>query len=186
MEGIHFTRNGTVTVIENTADGFIVWRMGETYFNQGKKADFCVHYDTIEQAISATLGNSTLTAEQVREAIFNGSSYASYDGAKYYADGIGMQAIADELNAALGSERDTIYNTGFDNGVSNLWVRPLTCRPLGEWESVSQNQEVRHVWCSECGYEFGMDERRAIPFEHTKLAELPNYCPDCGAMVMER
>lgn len=42
---------------------------------------------------------NVLTAEQVREAIFNGSAYASYDGAKYYADGIHMQAIADELNA---------------------------------------------------------------------------------------
>ena len=40
-----------------------------------------------------------LTPEQVRDAIFNGSVYASYDGVKYYADGIGMQAIADELNA---------------------------------------------------------------------------------------
>lgn len=44
-----------------------------------------------------------LTAEQVRKAIFNGSSYASYDGAQYYANGISMQAIADELNAELGS-----------------------------------------------------------------------------------
>lgn len=43
-----------------------------------------------------------LTAEQVREAIFNDSSYASYDGAKYYADGINMQAIADELNGRVG------------------------------------------------------------------------------------
>ena len=41
----------------------------------------------------------TLTAEHVREAIFNNSSYASYDGARYYADGIRMQAVADELNA---------------------------------------------------------------------------------------
>lgn len=41
----------------------------------------------------------TLTAEQVRKAIFNGSSYASYDGAQYYANGIDMQAIADELNS---------------------------------------------------------------------------------------
>lgn len=45
-----------------------------------------------------------LTAEQVRAAIFNASVYASFDGAKYYADGIGMQAIADELNATLGND----------------------------------------------------------------------------------
>lgn len=56
---------------------------------------------TPEQAIAATLGGGTLTAEQVREAIFNGSTYASYDGVQYYANGIGMQAIADELNAVL-------------------------------------------------------------------------------------
>ena len=48
-------------------------------------------------------GGGNLTAEQVCKAIFNGSSYASYDGVKYYADGIGMQAIADELNAMLGN-----------------------------------------------------------------------------------
>ena len=41
---------------------------------------------------SATHG--TLTAEQVCDAIFNGSSYASFDG-------IRMQEIADRLNAEL-------------------------------------------------------------------------------------
>lgn len=60
--------------------------------------------DKTEQAIAATLGSErathgTLTAEQVRKAIFAGSVYASYDGAQYYANGIDMQAIADELNA---------------------------------------------------------------------------------------
>jgi hypothetical protein len=102
-----------------------------------------------------------LTAEQVREAIFNGSSYASYDGAKYYADGIGMQAIADELNAALGGGE---------------------CVTHGEWESISQTQEVRHVFCG-CGYELGMDRRDSFPFECTKLFAMPNFCPDCGAKI---
>lgn len=51
-----------------------------------------------------TLRHGTLTAEQVHDAIFNGSTYASYDGVKYYADGIHMQEIADELNAAMGAE----------------------------------------------------------------------------------
>lgn len=44
------------------------------------------------------VSRGTLTAEQVRAAIFNGSAYASYDGSQYYANGIDMQAIADELN----------------------------------------------------------------------------------------
>ena len=56
---------------------------------------------TPEQAVAATLGSGKLTAEQVRKAIFDASAYASYDGSRYYADGISMQAIADELNAAL-------------------------------------------------------------------------------------
>ena len=59
------------------------------------------HPLTPNQAIAATLGGGTLTAEHVREAIFGNSSYASYDGAKYYADGISMQAIADELNTIV-------------------------------------------------------------------------------------
>lgn len=57
--------------------------------------------DGFIQDIAATLGSGTLTAEQVREAIFDGSSYASYDGAQYYANGIDMQVIADELNNLL-------------------------------------------------------------------------------------
>lgn len=54
------------------------------------------------QAIAAALGGGKLTAEQVREAIFHGSAYASFNGARYYVNGISMQAIADELNAKLG------------------------------------------------------------------------------------
>jgi hypothetical protein len=60
-----------------------------------------------------------LTAEQVRKAIFNNSSYTSYDGARYHASGISIQAIADELNAALGriDEPDTIRNELADGGL---------------------------------------------------------------------
>lgn len=73
--------------------------LGESKFSyEFEKAEGLRKLEAIEQAIAATLGSGTLTAEQVREAIFNGSSYASYDGAKYYADGINMQTIADELN----------------------------------------------------------------------------------------
>ena len=65
------------------------------------------------------------------------------------------------------------------------WVRERTCRPSGEWKSISQTQEVRHVSCSECGHEFGMERRYTIPFERTLLVELPNFCPNCGAEVMD-
>lgn len=71
-----------------------------------------------------------------------------------------------------------------ENMAAHGWVRERTCRPSGDWKSISQTQEVRHVTCSECGHEFGMERRYTIPFERTLLVELPNFCPNCGAKVM--
>ena len=103
-----------------------------------------------------------LTAEQVREAIFNGSSYASYDGAKYYADGIGMQAIADELNAH--AER--------------------TCKPSWVLQGESQTQEFWRCECGNCGECFGVEDRSSFPFKMTiDEVEIPNFCPNCGWKV---
>ena len=56
---------------------------------------------TPEQAIAATLGNGTLTAEQVQAVIFAHSSCAGRVDGKYFAEDIRMQAIADELNEWL-------------------------------------------------------------------------------------
>lgn len=95
-----------------------------------------------------------LTAEQVREAIFNGSSYASYDGAKYYADGIGMQAIADELNATLGSGTCKVAAC-YD--MADVYNRSL----ITEW-----------YFAFSCGHELYWDE-----------SEPPKHCPECGKMV---
>ena len=58
-----------------------------------------------------------------------------------------------------------------------------TCKPQGEWERVSQTQEIRHVYC-ECGEYFGADERDSFPFAIETKAYLPNYCPNCGAKVV--
>lgn len=73
--------------------------------------------------------HGTLTAEQVRTAIFNGSSYASYDGAQYYANGINMQAIADELNTQ--AER--------------------TCKDVHEPPRDTTFWPTLHFKCSRCG-----------------------------------
>ncbi|MBR0403720.1 MAG: hypothetical protein IJI68_00645 [Eggerthellaceae bacterium] len=56
------------------------------------------------------------------------------------------------------------------------------CVPHGEWERVSQTQEVRHVFC-ECGRELGMDRRDSFPFERTQLFAMPNYCQECGRKI---
>lgn len=83
---------------------------------------FIDNFSTEAEAIAAWNARAergTLTAEQVREAIFHGSVYASYDGAQYYANGINMQAIADELNAR--AER-TCHNTH-----ENRWFKCSAC-----------------------------------------------------------
>ena len=111
------------------------------------------------------MSTNELTAEQVREAIFSGSSYASYDGAKYYADGIWMQAIADELNAKLDMRADDYRQA------AEYWRRMYeeafaerTCRNL------SKDFAVFH--CSVCGY-----------FERD--CACARYCPNCGSRVVE-
>lgn len=108
--------------------------------------------------------HGTLTAEQVREAIFNGSSYASYDGAKYYADGINMQATADELNARAGR----------------------TCEPKWTLQGETQTQEFWRCECGNCNECFGVEDRSSFPFKMTiDKVEAPNYCPNCGAKVRD-
>lgn len=59
-----------------------------------------------------------------------------------------------------------------------------TCKPHGEWERTSQLQECRRVLC-DCGHELGMDTRRGFPIKIVDFCELPNYCPNCGARVVE-
>ena len=58
----------------------------------------------------------------------------------------------------------------------------VECVPHGEWESISQTQEVRHIFC-ECGHELGMDRRDSLPFHRTSLCAIPNYCEECGRKI---
>ena len=104
--------------------------------------------------VTSEVRGGKLTAEQVREAIERNVTF--YEGGDYDA-----QAIADELNATLGGGE---------------------CTPHGEWKSISQTQEVRHVFC-ECGFELGMDRRDSFPFECTKLFAMPNFCSECGRKI---
>jgi hypothetical protein len=117
-----------------------------------------------EQAIAATLGGGKLTAEQVRECVgtvyLEGYSDGSVNRGAHI-DETDWQAVADELNEMLGSGE---------------------CIPHGEWERVSQTQEVRHVFC-DCGYELGMDRRDSFPFERTQLFAMPNFCQECGRRI---
>ena len=95
-------------------------------------------FNTEAEAIAAwntRATHGTLTAEQVRKAIFAGSAYASYDGAQYYANGIDMQAIADELNAELGNEREKALEELLDRWHSFAIGNGLdqSCADYEEW-----------------------------------------------------
>ena len=63
------------------------------------------------------------------------------------------------------------------------YVPERTCEVVGEWEKFSQTQDLRWPSCSECGYIFGREERLG---EYVcERCEIPNYCPDCGAKVVD-
>ena len=116
--------------------------------------------DEFAGRIVATLGSGILSAEQVRETVLKRGNVM---GPRFYGD---WQAIADELNE----------------------LRSRTCEPHGEWERLSQTQEVRHLYC-DCGVWLGKDERDSFPFRIERKAELPNYCSNCGRRIrkaMER
>ena len=94
-----------------------------------------------------------LTAEQVRSAILNGSHYASYDGAKYYADGIGMQAIADELNATLGGgECEYVIedNMNESEGMGDVWFRCTNCGTTFDY--YADDWLMKQNFCPHCGF----------------------------------
>lgn len=105
--------------------------------------------ERIEQAIAATLGSGTLTAEQVRNAIFRGSTYTTYDGTQYYASGIDMQAIADELNSLLSSKTCELIYGENDDGVDSWFTE---CG--GRFNATFENgRMVRPKFCQLCGGE---------------------------------
>lgn len=105
-----------------------------------------------------TRTHGTLTAEQVEKAIHDCSTYASYDGCTYYASGIRLQAIADELNG-LGSWTCSIVKTWSDSDYVDGW----------------------RYRCSECGGFIPVDERDP---ETGDVISAANFCPNCGRKVV--
>ena len=117
--------------------------------------------DTIE-----SIGNGTLTAEQVREAVEKQwhdlpDEYDMPEAAALPEYSYDWQAIADELNATLGS---TTYD------------------PKWTLQGETQTQEFWRCECGNCGYEFGIEDRSSFPFKVTiDKVDVPNFCPECGA-----
>lgn len=62
-----------------------------------------------------------------------------------------------------------------------------TCKP--EWTRLgkTQTQEFWLCECGNCGHEFGEEDRRSHPFKVTvDEVYIPNYCPNCGAKVVQQ
>lgn len=61
-----------------------------------------------------------------------------------------------------------------------------TCRVEVERRKLSQTQTAIVKTCSGCGFEFGVEKENTLPFEVTlNVVVPPNYCPNCGARVIE-
>lgn len=65
-----------------------------------------------------------------------------------------------------------------------------TCRVVTDKNAVSQTQEVHTKHCSECSYVFGREQhRQLLPGLDEEFVlhavQIPDYCPNCGAKVVE-
>ena len=85
-------------------------------------------------------------------------------------------------NFATEAEAIAAWNTRTPEQAIAATLGGVECVPHGEWESISQTQEVRHIFC-ECGHELGMDRRDSLPFHRTSLCAIPNYCEECGRKI---
>ena len=135
------------------------------YVEGSESTDLHIDDATPKQAIAATLGSeratySPLTAEQVRELIApHLNARPTFDfgrhGAVWSAD---FQAIADELNAELGSGTCSIVKTWSDSDYVDDW----------------------RYRCSECGCFIPVNERDP---ETGDVISAANFCPNCGKRV---
>ena len=61
-----------------------------------------------------------------------------------------------------------------------------TCNVIFRSHEMSQTQTVLVKSCSGCGFEFGTETKNTFPFEVTiNSISIPNYCPNCGAKVIQ-
>ena len=146
-------------------------------FNEHGSADFNLEfgepwltmYGVIsgpEQAIAATLGRGMLTAEQVRGVLLLHLPHREYYSIEQTD---GWQAIADELNATLGS-------CNCSNNCTNS-ERTGTCHDKGTFNSWG------YFTCSNCSIVIPLDAVKDAPSIGRTLP--PKYCPNCGAKVVD-
>lgn len=66
------------------------------------------------------------------------------------------------------------------------YVPERTCRVADREHGISWTQTLVTRMCSECGHEFGCEQRRDLPVPTVlDKVNVPNYCPNCGARVVD-
>ena len=61
-----------------------------------------------------------------------------------------------------------------------------TCELKWTLQGETQTQEFWRCECGNCGYWFGAEDRSTFPFKMTiDKVDVPNYCPNCGAKVIQ-
>ena len=125
-------------------------------------------YLTPAQAIAATLGNEdTYTREDVEGAFVRGYSLGS-------------------LPVGSDPQWDENWQTVDEHMEELGWVRVATlgsgeCEPVWTMQGYTQTQEFWRCDCGNCGYNFGMEDRRSSPWSVVVgSVDIPNYCPECG------
>lgn len=139
--------NGYATVTKYSADG-VCWHAVARHYIEPSNDWMILRADSItpEQAIAATLESGTLTAEQVRELIApHLHARPTFDFGRHGAVwGADFQAIADELNAELGSgECEAIHDRHYYRGINGI-CEGLYCSKCGEPLS---NKFEHCPWC---------------------------------------
>lgn len=60
------------------------------------------------------------------------------------------------------------------------------CHVVTKERRFSRTQTMVSKFCSSCGYCFGDEEHREMPFPGVLgKVKIPNYCPNCGAKVVD-
>lgn len=129
------------------------------------------HERRMEQAIAATMGRGMLTADDVRDLIERHSDASCGNGRDFHNGA--YVAIADELNATLGS-----YNCTNSERTETCKVDVLN---TGDCAGYECSEYIMH--CNGCGHEFGY-----VLYNEDGdvwMSEPPKYCPNCGRRIVD-
>lgn len=127
-------------------------------------------------------GSVCFTGEGVEDCIFdNWWSYSAGDGAKSYT------RLANLIEP--GPQCPYYSDERHWCGIHDIETE-RTCRVVTDKNTVSQTQEVHTKYCSECSYVFGREQHRPLlPGLDEEIVlhavQIPDYCPGCGAKVVE-